>query len=167
MHICSCQALVTTGQDLCKMYLFSSLVRSWQWCTLAGILFVPLSCNKAYTITPDPLATNIIALTGSEGAYSKWRLNKIAIEQVTQPANTINKDYYKSYQLNGSFEDGDGLRGKWSLVAKDSLREIVTNTQSGAYAIQQFHINKLTRTELSLSYFVNAKEVSISFTAER
>lgn len=138
-----------------------------QWCLPIVALLVLVSCSKSYTITPDPFATNIIALTGSEGAYSKWRLNKIAIGQVTQPANTINKDYYKSYQLNRSFEDGDGLRGKWSLVAKDSLREVVTNIQSGSYAIQQYHITRLTRTELSFSYFVNGRAVSISFTAEK
>lgn len=149
------------------MCLFSFMVRFRQRFLLAMVLWVLVSCNKSYTITPDPLATNIIALTGSEGAYSRWRLNKIAIDQVTQPANTINKDYYKLYQLNGSFEDGDGLRGKWSLVTKDSLREVVTNTQSGSYAVQQYHITKLTRTELSLSYLVNTREVSISFTAEK
>lgn len=149
------------------MYLFSYIGRFRQWCLPAAAFLVLVSCNKSYTITPDPLATNIIALTGSEGVYSKWRLNKVAIEQVTQPANTINKEYFKSYQLNGSFEDGDGLHGKWSLVTKDSLREVVTNTQSGSYAIQQYHIIKLTRTELSLGYLVNAKEVSISFTAEK
>lgn len=149
------------------MYLFSSMVGFRQWCLPIVALLVLVSCSKSYTITPDPFATNIIALTGSEGAYSKWRLNKIAIGQVTQPANTINKDYYKSYQLNRSFEDGDGLRGKWSLVAKDSLREVVTNIQSGSYAIQQYHITRLTRTELSFSYFVNGRAVSISFTAEK
>lgn len=97
----------------------------------------------------------------------EYFLKKIAIEQVTQPADTINKAYFRSCQLNGRFEYGDGLRGKWSLVAKDSLREVVTNAQPGAYAIQQSHITKLTRTELSLSYFVNSREVSISFTAEK
>ncbi len=149
------------------MYSFSSMARLRQWYLPAIVLMALVSCSKSYTITPDPLATNIIALTGSEGAYSRWRLNKILIEQVTQPANTINKDYYKLYQLNGSFEDGDGVRGKWSLVTKDSLREVVTNTQSGSYAVQQYRITKLTRTELSLSYFVNAREVTISFTAEK
>lgn len=143
------------------------MARLRQWYLPAIVLMALVSCSKSYTITPDPLATNIIALTGSEGAYSRWRLNKILIEQVTQPANTINKDYYKLYQLNGSFEDGDGVRGKWSLVTKDSLREVVTNTQSGSYAVQQYRITKLTRTELSLSYFVNAREVTISFTAEK
>lgn len=130
-------------------------------------LFLLLSCSKQAVTNPDPLAKNIIALTGSEGAYSRWRLHKISMNRVEQPQNTINKEYYKAYLLNGNFEDGDGLRGKWKMVTADSLREVVTNTMTGAYAIQTYQITNLTRTELSLRYLVNAKEVSISFMAEK
>lgn len=130
-------------------------------------LFFLLSCSKQAAINPDPLAKHIIALTGSEGAYSRWRLHKISMNRVEQPQSTINKEYYKAYLLNGNFEDGDGLKGKWKMVTADSLREVVTNTMTGAYAIQTYQITQLTRTELSLRYLVNAKEVSISFTAEK
>lgn len=135
-------------------------------CFFVAVLFL-LSCSKQAVNNPDPLAKNIIALTGSEGAYSRWRLNKIMMNRVEQPQNTVNKEYYKAYLLNGTFEDGDGLRGKWKMVTTDSLREVVTNTMTGAYAIQTYQITNLTRTELSLRYLVNAKEVSISFTAEK
>lgn len=130
-------------------------------------LFFLLSCSKQAVTNPDPLAKHIIALTGSEGAYSRWRLHKITMNRVEQAQNTVNKEYYKAYLLNGNFEDGDGLRGKWKMVTADSLREVVTNTLTGAYAIQTYQITNLTRTELSLRYLVNAKEVSISFVAEK
>lgn len=136
-------------------------------CWILLLLCFSFSCSKQSFDNPDPLAKNIIALTGSEGAYARWRLNSITMDQVQQPQNTVNKEYYKTYLLNGSFEDGDGLRGKWKMITADSLREVVTNTLTGAYAIQTYQIANLTRTSLTLRYKVNTREVSISFTAEK
>lgn len=142
-----------------------SSIRSRSWLFLC--LFSFLSCNKQGVTNPDQLAKQIIALTGSEGAYARWRLNKITMNRVEQPRSGVNKEYYKTYLLNGNFEDGDGLRGKWKMVTADSLRETVTNTVTGSNVIQTYRITYLTRTELSLLYLVNAQEVSISFTAEK
>lgn len=126
-----------------------------------------LSCNKQYNPAPDPLSIPISYLTGKNGAYSRWTLQSIYINQQPQFLNTGGSRYYKSYLLNGTYLDGDGFRGKWVLINKDSLREIITNTQSGSFAVQQYRILELTDKVLSLSYKPDSNQVSLKFMAEK
>lgn len=127
---------------------------------------IMVSCNKSYTGL-DPLSTQITHLTGSNGAYSMWRLQSLYINRQLQPVGSVRSGYYKTYQLNGNYQDADGLKGNWSLVAKDSLREVITNTNSGIKAVQGYRITNLTATELALTYKTSSGDILLNFLAEK
>lgn len=130
-------------------------------------LVLLLSCNKQYAPAPDPLNGAIINLTGNNGSFSKWALQSLYINNSPQPVISRNNTYYKSYMLNGTYEDADGLRGKWSMISKDSLREIITNTTNGTYATQNYRILSLTDKNLSLFYTVPSGNVQLNFMATK
>lgn len=134
----------------------------WVW---AGIGCILVSCNKSYTGL-DPLSTQITQLTGSNGAYSMWRLQSMYINRQLQTLGSGRSAYYKSYRLNGIYQDADGLMGNWKMVSKDSLQEVITNTASGVKAKQGYHIANLTSTQLALTYKTTAGDVALNFAAE-
>ncbi len=110
------------------------------------------SCKKDSLSISDPLGESITDLTGKNGAFARWRLESMYVNQVLQPLPSAGSPYYKIYQLGGAYQDGDGLRGRWNMLSKDSLLEIITNTSSGSYAKQGYRIVELSDTQLKLSY---------------
>lgn len=130
------------------------------------LLFI--SCNKQYDPGHDPLSVPISYLTGKNGSYSRWTIQSMYInEQPQLLGGSSGSRYYKAYLQNGTYLDGDGLRGKWALVRNDSLREIITNTISGSFAVQQYRILQLTDTILSLSYNQGNNKIRLKFRAEK
>lgn len=127
---------------------------------LIGLL---AGCNKQYTPVPNPAEQAIIHLTGNNGAYSLWRLHNLVIDNSLRPY----ADYSMTYNLNGSFKDSDGMKGTWTLVNKDSVSQKISNATSGVYAVQGYRIVNISATQLNLSYWVNNRPVSASYSAER
>lgn len=138
-------------------FLFSCLV----------VLFMFPACNKGYIPVPNPVDQNIIYLTGSTGAYARWKLNTLVIGNTSQAMTPPYIDYAITYKLNGTFQDTDGMKGTWTMVNKDSISQKVTNANTGVYAVQGYHIVNLSATELTLRYTANNKVVNAAYTAER
>ena len=95
-----------------------------------------------------------------------WRLQSMYINRQLQTLGSGRSAYYKSYLLNGIYQDADGLMGNWNMVSKDSLQEVITNTASGVKAKQGYHIANLTSTQLALTYKTTAGDVALNFAAE-
>jgi len=125
------------------------------------------ACNKEYAPVPSATEQNIIYLTGSNGAYSDWKLNTLAIGNTNQPMTPPLSDYSIIYYLNGTFKDSDGMKGTWALINKDSISQKITNAANGVYAVQGYRIVNLNATQLTVSYSANGKSVNAAYVAER
>lgn len=132
------------------------------WILLASCML--FSCTKTYSGL-DPLSSSITHLTGNNGAYSKWLLQSMYINQLIQPVGSNNLTYFKSYQLNGSYSDADGLKGTWKMITKDSLQEVITNAPGTSKAIQGYRIEKLSDTGLTLTYTTSSGKIILNFVA--
>jgi hypothetical protein len=131
---------------------------------LLWVLVLSTFCNKTYSPILDPIQNNIVLLTGNSRAIADWKLTNLYIDQVRQPLTAGMNTYSITYNLNGKFQDSDGMEGVWTLETADSLRHKIINNPGVMNPVQGFRILNLTSTDLALRYYVNGKTVQANYT---
>ncbi len=127
-------------------------------------LTLSVSCTKGY----DPgilLNDNSTLLTGQPDIVN-WSLKSIQINAVI---DTSGKGAIKIYRPDGTFTDNLGFTGYWTLYSKDSLLESTRSSvdPSAPYFTNHFHIDRLDKGGLQLTYTDTDKKIKLIYDSNK
>jgi hypothetical protein len=125
-------------------------------------LFV--SCSKSYD--PANLTNDKVALLTGQPDSVSWVLNTI---QVNNTSDTAAKGAVKIYHADGSFTDNLGFTGFWTMYSRDSLIESSHPcvNPDAPYTTQNFHIDRLDKGRLQLTYTNADKKIKLLYDANK
>lgn len=122
------------------------------------------SCTKGYD--PDNLSNDkSVLLTGQPDSVN-WLLTSIQVNNVT---DTTGKGASKVYHPDGTFIDNLGFTGYWTLYSRDSLIESTRSSvnPNATYFTNHFHIDRLDKGRLQLTYTDADKKIRLVYDASK
>lgn len=134
------------------------------FCKVTVTVFVSLtlyaSCTKGYD-PGDYLSDRSVLLTGQPASVN-WVLLSIQINNVI---DTAGKGALKVYHPDGTFTDYLGFTGYWSLPSRDSLIESTRSSvnPNAPYFTNHFHIDRLEKGSLQLTYMDSDKKIRLVY----
>jgi len=128
------------------------------------ILTLYTSCTKSYD-QANYLNDRVALLTGQTDS-ANWVLNTIRVNNV---ADTSAKGVHKVYHPDGTFADNLGFVGFWTLYSRDSLIESTRPwvNPDAPYITNHFHIDRLDKSGLQLTYTEAGKIINLVYDANK
>jgi len=127
--------------------------------------YLSISCSKS----SEPVISKPQILVGLNTNTNTWHLTSISINNVNQPLTLTQKNYYKKYYSDYSFETSDGYKGTWKFTNVNTLIETYNNVSINGIAYQSytyvFNTDNLNLPTLTLQYSDNGQYVSTVYSA--
>ena len=123
-----------------------------------------ISCTKSYD--PQNLFNDKVALLTGQPDSVNWVLNTM---QVNSTVDTSAKGTLKVYHPDGTFTDNLGFVGFWSLYSRDSLIESTRSSLNpdAPYFTNHFHVDRLDKGRLQLTYTNADKKIKLVYDANK
>lgn len=127
-------------------------------------LTLSIGCTKSYN-PGNFLSDKVDLLTGQPNPVN-WFLDNIQINSVM---DTTVRGALKIYGTDGTFIDNLGFTGYWTLYSRDSLIESTRSSVNpdAPYFINHFHIDRLDKGRLQLTYTDDGKKTKLIYEAYR
>lgn len=131
---------------------------------LVFTLMLYTSCTKSYD-SENLISDKVALLTGQPDSVN-WVLNAI---RVNNTVDTAAKGALKVYRPDGTFTDNLGFTGFWTLYSRDSLIESSRPcvNPDAPYSTNHFHIDRLDKGRLQLTYTDADKKIKLVYDANK
>ena len=122
------------------------------------------SCSKSYD--PANLVSDKVTLLTGQPDSVNWILNTILVNNV---ADTAAKGAVKIYHADGTFTDNIGFVGFWTFSSRDSLIESTRPSVNpdAPYSTNHFHVDRLDKGRLQLTYGDADKKIKLVYDANK
>lgn len=132
--------------------------------TLLVTLTLAVSCTKGYE-PGNVFVEKSALLTGQPGAVN-WILTNI---RVNNTLDSSARGAQKVYRPDGTFVDDLGFTGYWTLHSRDSLIESTRSSvnPNAPYFTNHFHIDRLDKGGLRLTYTEGDKKIRFEYVANK
>ena len=122
-----------------------------------NVLFLPLlaclfsigSCGKSNE--PEPAILTIVeqmAGTGNSSNAKSWGIEKLSVNDTLIALDADQLKYTKTYRRDSTFQDSDGLQGRWLLSNNNTT--LTETVQLGGQGTWTYKVETLNETSLRI-----------------